>query len=48
MKQINAVVLADIRSMAALVLGDEEAARQQFLARKEQINYRQTAEEEKR
>lgn len=48
MKQINALVLADIRSMAALVLEDEEAARQQFLSRKEQINTRQTAEEQKR
>ena len=48
MKQINAVVLADIRLMAALVLEDEDAARQQFHARKEQINSRQTAEEEKR
>ncbi len=47
MKQINALVLADIRSMAALVLEDEEAARQQFLSRKEQINTRQTTEEQK-
>ena len=48
MKQINAIVLADIRSMAALVLEDEEAARQQFLARKEIINAHQTADEQKR
>ncbi len=48
MKDINALVLADIRSMAALVLEDEEAARRQFLAKKEQINSRQTAEEQKR
>lgn len=47
MKDINALVLADIRSMAALVLEDEEAARQQFLSKKEQINTRQTAEEQK-
>ena len=48
MKQINALVLSDIRSMAALVLEDEEAARKQFLAKKEQINSRQTAEEQKK
>ncbi len=48
MKDMNAIVLADIRSMAALVLENEEAARQQFLSRKEQINSRQTAEEQKR
>lgn len=48
MKDINALVLADIRSMAALVLENEDAARKQFLARKEQINAHQTAEEQKR
>ena len=48
MKQINALVLSDIRSMAALVLEDEEAARKQFLAKKEQINSKQTAEEQKK
>ena len=48
MKDINALVLADIRSMAALVLEDEEAVRQQFLSKKEQINTRQTADEQKR
>lgn len=47
MKDINALVLADIRSMAALVLENEEIARQQFLSKKEQINSRQTAEEQK-
>ena len=47
MKDINALVLADIRSMAVLVLEDEEAARKQFLSKKEQINTRQTAEEQK-
>ncbi|MDE6728701.1 MAG: resolvase, partial [Oscillospiraceae bacterium] len=45
MKDINALVLTDIRSMTALVLEDEDAARQQFLSKKEQINTRQTAEE---
>ena len=48
MKDINALVLADIRSMAALVLEDEEFARKQFLSKKEQINSKQTAEEQKR
>ncbi|MCM1164794.1 MAG: DUF4368 domain-containing protein, partial [Lachnospiraceae bacterium] len=38
----------NIRSMAALVVEDEAAARRQFLAKKEQINSRQTAEEQKR
>ncbi|MDE6727786.1 MAG: recombinase family protein, partial [Oscillospiraceae bacterium] len=48
MKDINALVLADIRSMAALALEDEEFARKQFLSKKEQINSKQTAEEQKR
>lgn len=48
MKDINVLILADIRSNAALVLEDEEAARRQFLSKKEQINSRQTAEEQKR
>ena len=48
MKDIDALVLADIRSMAALVIEDENAARQQFLSKKEQLNSRQTAEEHKR
>lgn len=47
MKDINALILADIRSMAAIVLENEEAARQQFFSKKEQINTRQTAEEQK-
>ena len=47
MKDIYALVLADIRSMAALVLENEEAARQQSLSKKEQINMRQTEEEQK-
>ena len=48
MKDINAVVLADIRSMADLVVADEDYARKQFLAKKEQINAHQTAEEQKK
>ena len=47
MKDMNAIVLANIRSMAALVLEDEEAARKQFLAQKEQINSRRAEKEEK-
>lgn len=48
MKDINALVLADIRSMADLVIADEEYARKQFLSKKEQVNAHQTAEEQKR
>ena len=48
MKDIHAIILADIRSMSALVIDDENSARQIFLAKKEQINSRQTADEEKR
>lgn len=47
MKDINALVLADICSMAALVLEDEGAARKRFLSKKEQINSKKTAEEQK-
>ena len=47
MKDIDAVVLADIRSMAALVVEDEESARKRFLSEKAQVNSRQTAEEQK-
>ena len=48
MKDMNALVLADIRSMAALVVEDENAARQQFLAHKEKQNAHQTKAEQKR
>lgn len=48
LKDINAVVLADIRSMAELVMKDEEKARRRFLAQKAQVNERQTAEEKRR
>lgn len=47
MKDINSIVLADIRSMAALVIENENAARQQFLSKKERINSQQLAEEQK-
>ena len=45
MKDINAIVLNDIRSMAALAVENENTARQQFLSKKEKINSRQLAEE---
>lgn len=48
MKDINAIVLADIRMIATLVVEDEEAARQHFLAQKEQINAHQIEMEQKR
>lgn len=48
MKDMNAIVLADIRSMAKLVVEDEDNARRQFLAQKEKINAHQTADEQKR
>ena len=48
MKDINAIVLTDIRTMATLVVEDENAARQKFLSKKEQINARQSEVEEKR
>lgn len=48
MKDIDAVVLADIRSMAALVVEDEAAARQKFLEHKEKQNSRQTEAEKKK
>ena len=47
MKDINAIVIADIRSMAALVLENKETARKQFLTQKEQINSRRAEKEEK-
>ncbi len=48
MKDINAIVLTDIRMIATLVVEDEEKARQQFLAQKEQINSHQIEMEQKR
>lgn len=48
MKDMNALVLADIRSMAALVVEDENEARRQFLAHKEKQNAHQTETEQKR
>ena len=48
MADMDALVLADIRSMAALAVEDENAARQQFLAHKAKQNARQTEAEQKR
>ena len=48
MKDMNALVLADIRSMAALVVEDENEARRQFLAHKEKRNAHRTEAEQKR
>lgn len=47
MKDINAIVLADVRSMAALAVDNENVARQQFLSKKEKINSHQLAEEQR-
>lgn len=47
MKDINAIVLADIRLMAALVVENEISARQQFLSKKEKINSHQLAKEQR-
>ena len=41
-KEIEAIVLADIRSMASLIVADEDAARTAFLFRKEQQTSRQS------
>ena len=48
MKDINAIVLADIRSMASLVVENEDEARQNFLAPKAVRNERQTTKEQRR
>lgn len=41
-KEIEAIVLADIRSMASLVIADEDTARTAFLSKKEQQTSRQS------
>lgn len=46
MKDIDAVVLENIRSMLRLIVDDENTARQQFLSQKEKLNTRQTADEQ--
>lgn len=47
LKEIEAAVLADIRSMAKLAVENEQNARYQFMSKKEQINFRQTSDEQK-
>ncbi len=48
MKDIDALILNDIRAKASLIVEDEDFARQQFLSKKELLSSRQTAEEQKR
>jgi DNA invertase Pin-like site-specific DNA recombinase len=48
MNDMNAIVLADIRSMASLVIKDEKAAKGAFLAKKEQLTTEQTAGDRKK
>lgn len=48
MKDMDAVVLADIRSMASLIYEDEDGARAAFLAKKEKFHQKQTASDNKR
>jgi hypothetical protein len=48
MNDMNAIVLADIRSMASLVIKDEKAAKEAFLAKKEQLTTEQTADDRKK
>lgn len=48
MKDINAIVLADIRSMIQLVVEDEAAAKSAFLAKKQSEHAKQNADDKKR
>ena len=48
MQDINELVLQDIRSMAQLVINDEETARKSFLAKKEQQTAEQSTSDMKR
>ena len=48
MKEINAIVLADIKLKASLVIADEELAKQYFLRQKEQYNAKQSEIDTKR
>ena len=48
MNDMNSIVLADIRSMASLVIEDENAARQQFLAHKSKLTEHQIESDKKR
>lgn len=46
LKEIESAVLTDIRSMARLAV-DEENARYRFMSKKEQINFRQSSDEQR-
>ena len=48
MKDINAIVLADIRSMIQQVVEDESAAKAAFIAKKQSEHAKQTSEDKKR
>ena len=48
MKDINAIVLADIRSLSQQVIEDEVAAKTAFLAKKQSEHAKQTSEDKKR
>lgn len=48
MKDINAIVLADIRSLTQQVIEDENAAKNAFLAKKQTQRSKQTADDKKR
>ena len=48
MKEINAIVLADICSLIQKVIEDETAAKSAFLAKKQSQRSKQTAEDKKR
>ncbi|MCM1329535.1 MAG: DUF4368 domain-containing protein [Ruminococcus sp.] len=47
LKEIETIVLADIRSMARLAFDDESSVRSQFISKKERINFRQTSDEQR-
>lgn len=47
LKEIEAAVLTDIRSMARLAVDDEENARYRFISKKEQINFHQITDEQR-
>ncbi len=48
MKDINAIVLADIRALTQQVIEDETAAKSAFLAKKQSEHAKQTSEDKKR
>ena len=48
MKEINAIVLADIRALTQQVIEDEVAAKSAFLAKKQSEHAKQTADDKKR